>query len=164
MIPATEVPHIPLQLAQGCIVASIQIDFTEAVIAQFRQDLLNYLQETGAKGIILDLSGVKVMDLEDFNALNTILSMTAMMGAINILTGLQPGVVSTLIDFNAEIDHLNATLDLDAAFTLIQQLISERYMLLNDEDLESSSVETLEENESGYEFADSNSSLGASGI
>ncbi|NEO85644.1 MAG: STAS domain-containing protein [Spirulina sp. SIO3F2] len=182
MILDTEVQRIPMQLAQGCIVASIQIDLTETVIAQFRQDLLTRLQETGAKGVILDLSGVEVMDLEDFEALDALLSMTAVMGAKNILTGFQPGVVSTLIDFNIEIDHLNATLDLDAAFELMQQLTAETHGLesgmdneepmdvedpmdlKNTADMETSSMENLEENEFDNKSAETDSDLGSSRI
>ena len=142
-----DVQRIPLQVSQGCLVASIQIDLTEKVLKQFRQDLLERLYETKAKGLILDLSGVEVMDLEDFKALNTTLSMASLMGAKTILTGFQPGVVSSLVDFNAEIDHINATLNLDSAFELMKDLNStDQYFAEEEmeEDLSDSFVETEE--------------------
>ena len=145
----TDVQRIPLQVSQGCVVASIQIDLTEEILTQFRKDLLDCLYETGAKGLILDLSGVEVMDSEDFQALNKTLSMASLMGAKAILTGFQPGVVSSLVDLNVEIDHINATLNLDAAFDLMKHLNGESADNLEEEEKENVAEkfeEELEEN------------------
>lgn len=137
-----DVPRIPLQFSEGCVVASIQIDLTEEVLQQFRKDLLERLKDTGAKGLILDLSGVEVMDYQDFKALNKTLSMASLLGAKTILTGFQPGVVSSLVDFNADIDHINATLNLDDAFELMQHLNAPENSL-NDEELDEYKNENL---------------------
>ena len=40
--------QIPMQLSRGCVVASLQIDLSEDVIARFRKDLLEFLHSTGA--------------------------------------------------------------------------------------------------------------------
>lgn len=137
----TEIQRIPLQLSQGCVVASIQIDLTEEILTQFRKDLLDCIYETGAKGLILDLSGVEVMDYEDFQALNKTLSMASLMGAKAILTGFQPGVVSSLVDLNAEIDHLNATVNLDRAFDLMKHLIGRQFNGESEDNLEEQTEE-----------------------
>jgi rsbT antagonist protein RsbS len=119
-----DVQRIPLQLSQGCIVASIQIELTEEVLHQFRKDLLERLHTTRAKGVVLDVSGVEIMDLEDFEALRRTLSMASVMGVETILTGFQPGVVSSLVDLNADIDGINAAFDLDDALRLMECLRS----------------------------------------
>ncbi len=119
-----DVERIPLQLSQSYLIASIQIELTEEVLQQFRKDLLERLHISRARGVILDLSGVEIMDLEDFEALQRILSMAAIMGVETILTGLQPGVVSALVDLNADIDSINAALDLDDALQLMNSLRS----------------------------------------
>lgn len=138
-----DVQSIPLQLSQGCIIASIQIELTEEVLQQFRKDLLERLHITKARGVILDLSGVEIMDLDDFEALQRILSMAAIMGVETILTGFQPGVVSALVDLNADIDSINAALALDDALQLMNSL----RLLKNDTDLlpENSSQAELNE-------------------
>ena len=114
-----ETQRIPLQLSQGCIIASMQIELTDEVLYQFRQDLLGCLHTHRAKGVILDVSGVEIMDLADFEAIRRILGMVEMMGARTILSGFQPGVVSCLVDLNAEIDDIHAASDLDQAFRLV---------------------------------------------
>ena len=114
--------QIPMQLSRGCVVASLQIDLSEAVIAQFRKDLLEFLHSTGASSVILDVSGLDVIDWDDFNALKLAMSMAELMGAHSVVSGLKPGVVSSLIELGVDTRDINAALDLDDAFDLVETL------------------------------------------
>lgn len=116
------VARIPLQLVRGCVVASIQIDLDRAVLEQFRGELLAMLHASGAQGVVLDLSGLQIMDLEDFEALRRTISMAAVMGAETVVAGLQPGVVSSLVELDADTGSLHAALDMDDAFRVIAEL------------------------------------------
>ena len=78
---ASGVQHIPLQVVRGCVVASIQIDLTPEVLQQFRIDLLERVQESRANGVILDVSGIDILDLDEFHALRRVMRMAEMMGA-----------------------------------------------------------------------------------
>jgi rsbT antagonist protein RsbS len=113
------VARIPLQLASDCVVASIQIDLDSAVLEQFRRDLLALLRDSGAKGVILDVSGLEIMDLEDFEALRRTIAMAAIMGAETVVAGFQPGVVSSLVELDANVESIRAALNLDDAFRVI---------------------------------------------
>jgi len=115
----SNVQRIPLQVVRGCVVASIQIDLTPEVLWQFRIDLLERVQESRAIGVILDVSGIDILDLDDFNGLRSTMEMTEIMGARPILSGLKPGVVSALIDLGADPEGVNAVLNLDDAFQLL---------------------------------------------
>ena len=117
---------IPLQLSQQCVVASIQVDLDDEVLHVFRQELLELLQSSGARGIILDLSGVSIIDAEDFRALRDTMDMARLMGAITVVSGLQPGVVSALIDLEADTRGVDATLTLDDAFERMAAIRRER--------------------------------------
>lgn len=112
--------RIPLQLSRQCVVASIQVDFSEEVLKQFRVDLLELIQTAGARAVILDVSGVEILDLEDFEALKKTMDMAALMGARSIVSGLHAGVVSSLVQLNADTDSIEAALNLDEAFKLIE--------------------------------------------
>jgi rsbT antagonist protein RsbS len=116
--------RIPLQLAQQCVVASIQVDLDDRVLATFRGELLEFLRRSGARGVILDLSGTAVMDREEFGALRDTMRMALLMGATTIVSGMQPGVVSALIDLDADTDGVLATATLDDAFVLMQEIQS----------------------------------------
>jgi rsbT antagonist protein RsbS len=115
----SSVQRIPLQVTRGCVVASIQIDLSPEVLRQFRIDLLECVQESRANGVILDVSGIDILDLDDFNGLRSTMEMAKIMGARTILSGLKPGVVSALIDLGVDPEGLNAVLNLDDAFRLL---------------------------------------------
>ena len=110
------VSKIPLQVLRGCIVASIQIDLSGEVLRQFQKDLLALLQSTGVTGVIFDVSGVEILDLEDFNALRRTTQMAAIMGARTIMVGLQAGVVSSLVTLGADIEEIHGALSFEDAF------------------------------------------------
>ena len=115
-----DVPKVALQVSRGVVVASIQVDLDDNVLAQFREDLLARIHETGASGVILDVSGLEMLDSEEFAALRRIVSMTGLMGARSVLVGLRPGVVSSLIEAGADVDGLDAAVSLDVAFALLE--------------------------------------------
>jgi rsbT antagonist protein RsbS len=119
------VQHIPLQVVRGCVVASIQIDLGPEVLRQFRLDLLECVQKSRASGVILDVSGLDIMDVEDFDGLRQTMEMASIMGATPVLSGLKPGVVSALIDFGANAEDVNAVLNLDDAFRLLERIRKE---------------------------------------
>lgn len=116
---ASSVHHIPLQVVRGCVVASIQIDLNPEVMRQFRIDLLERVQISGANGVILDVSGIDILDLDDFKGLRSTMEMAKVMGARPILSGLKPGVVSALIDLGVDPEGVNSVLNLDDAFQLL---------------------------------------------
>ncbi len=119
MTAGMNVARVPMQLSRGCIVVSLQIDLSDAVLAQFRIDLLDLLQSADATAVILDLSGIAIMDLEEFQALRDTMSMAALMGARTIFSGFQAGVVSALVELDARTDDIDAALNLDMAFEML---------------------------------------------
>ena len=106
----------PFQLSRGCVIASIQIDLDEGVLVSFRQELLAFLRSSGARRVILDLSGVTVMDAEEFVTLRATIDMARLMGARTVISGLQPGIVSALVDLEVDAHGIEATRTLDDAF------------------------------------------------
>jgi rsbT antagonist protein RsbS len=116
------IAKIPLQISRNCIIASIQIDLSDTVLRQFRMELLELIQTSGVHGVILDVSGIEVMDYEDFEALRKTMAMARLMGAPSVLAGLQAGVVSSLVELGAETEDIVAAMDLDDAFRVMEQL------------------------------------------
>ena len=116
----TDTPAVAIQVSRDVVVASIQVDLDDEVLARFREDLLRRVHETGSRGVILDLSGLEILDSDEFAALRQIIAMTTIMGAESVLVGLRPGIVSSLIEAGADVDGLRAAINLDAAFALLQ--------------------------------------------
>jgi rsbT antagonist protein RsbS len=116
-----DVPRVAIQVNRGVVVASIQVDLDEDVLARFREDLLRRIHDTGSLGVILDVSSLEILDSHEFSTLRRIISMCAIMGAQAVLVGMRPGVVSALIEVGADVDGLRAALDLDAAYAMLEQ-------------------------------------------
>ena len=120
MTQYADIPGVAMQVSRDVVVASIQVDLDDGVIARFRDDLLRQIHETGSRGVILDVSSLETIDCEEFAALRDIITMSTILGAESVMAGLQPGVVSALIEAGADIDGLRAAVNLDAAFELLQ--------------------------------------------
>ena len=120
MAEGVDITRVPMQLSRGCIVVSIQVDLSDDVLAQFRIDLLDLLQRSGATAVILDVSGISVLDLEEFQALRDTMTMASLMGARTIFSGFQAGVVSALVELDAPTDDIEAAYNLDAAFNALE--------------------------------------------
>lgn len=118
-MPVSTANRIPLQMSNNCLVASIQIDLTADVLKQFREDLLTQLQAEHARGIILDLSGIEVMDLSDFENIRSTISMAKVMGVSSVVCGMRPGVVASVVLLGADTNEIRAARDLDMAFELL---------------------------------------------
>ena len=116
----SDIPRVAIQVSQGIVVASIQVDLDDDVLARFRKELLGRIHETGSRGVILDVSGLETLDSDEFAALRRTITMCSIMGAESVLAGLRPGVVSALIEAGADVDGLRAAINLDAAFALLQ--------------------------------------------
>ena len=114
-----DTPAVAMQVSRDVVVASIQIELNEEVLARFREDLLNRVHDSGSRGVILDVSGLETLDSDEFAALRKIITMCTIMGTESILVGLQPGVVSSLIEAGAEVDGVRAAVNLDAAFNIL---------------------------------------------
>ena len=114
-----ETPRVAMQVSREVVVASIQVDLDDDVLAQLGDDLLNRVHETGSRAVFMDVSGLETLDAHEFTALRRIMRSATIMGTEPVLVGLQAGVVSALIEVDADVDGLKTAIDLDAAFALL---------------------------------------------
>lgn len=113
--------RVPMQITQSCLVASIQTDLDDMMLEQFQKDLLERIRQSRAHGVILDLSGVEVIDAYEFESLRRTLAMAKLMGTRCVVAGLRPGVVASLVEMDVDCSGLQATLDLQDALALLRQ-------------------------------------------
>lgn len=119
MAQSTHLTAVPMQVIQGCLVASIQVDLSEDLLHQFQEQLLERIRTTRVRGVVLDVSGVEVMDAFDFQMLRNTMAMAAMMGAKPMLVGLKPGIVSALVDMDVDASGIRAALNVDDALGIL---------------------------------------------
>ncbi|MEW4563807.1 STAS domain-containing protein [Bremerella sp. JC770] len=117
---SAEVPRVPMQLTGGCLVASIQVDLSDEVLFRFKRDLLEEIRLTQTRAVLLDVSGVDIMDRIEFEAICEIMRMSRLMGARSMLVGVKAEIACSLMDFDLDLRHMETALTLDQAFELLQ--------------------------------------------
>ena len=116
---SSDVARVTIQPHRGGLIASIQVDLDRRVLQQFQSDLLERIEASRARFVIVDMTAVAVMDAGDFTELRRAVDMVTLMGAPTILCGLRPGVAAALVDLGVPIDGLRTTLNLDAALAQV---------------------------------------------
>jgi rsbT antagonist protein RsbS len=116
---------VPLSLVRGSLVATLNSGVSQSTLDQFRQDLLERLRRTGVRRIAVDASAVTLLDGEDFRALARVVKAASLMGARTVLVGLQPGVVSALVELDVKDEGLETALDLDHGLALLDAPIED---------------------------------------
>jgi rsbT antagonist protein RsbS len=116
---SSDIARITIQPHRGALIASIQVDLDQRVLERFQADLLQRIEDSRARFVIIDLTGVAVMDESDFAALRRTIDMVSLMGTDTILCGLRPGVAASLVDLDVSIAGLRTQLNLDAALAEI---------------------------------------------
>lgn len=101
---------------QGVLVITIQTRLSPSVLEQFKYDILNRLEFAKITYIFFDFSGVAILDIYEFNAIESIMKMAKMMGSQSVIVGLHSGIAASLVLYDIECLSLNTALDVDDAF------------------------------------------------
>jgi len=82
--------------------------------------------DTEAKGVVIDITAMEVVDSFMARVLNETASMVRFLGAEAVMCGMQPSVALTLIEMGRELVGVETALNLDQALERIRELIDER--------------------------------------
>ena len=119
--PWNEHARVPMQFVHGCVVASVQVELNDEILHAFQQDVLRTLESTRARAVILDLSGISILDSSDFESVLRTLRMAKLMSALPVIVGLRPGVVASLVELGSTFDGVATCLSLEHAFELLDR-------------------------------------------
>ena len=108
---------VVIQIQSDCVLASIQMDLDREFLDLLKKTLLNYCFNKSIKGVILDLSGVRIIDTVDFEGIKKIIYSIKLMGYPCILSGLGAPIVSSLAITGANFKGIKAYNSLDQALS-----------------------------------------------
>jgi rsbT antagonist protein RsbS len=107
-------------LRQGdYLIASIQGDLTDGQVVALRDDLAERVGNYRARGLIVDVAALDVIDSFVARSLRSIAITAALRGAATVVVGIQPDVAIAMVQFDLDLAPLRAALDLDRAITLL---------------------------------------------
>lgn len=115
--------RIPILKVGDVLVASIQVALHDASAVQFKDDLLQKIHDTKARGVIIDLTAIDVVDSFIGRMIADIAAMSGLMGARVILTGLQPAVAITLVELGLELPSVLTALNLEKGLAMMQNQV-----------------------------------------
>ena len=104
---------IPILKLYDYLLITIQVDLDDQTVLEFQEDLLNKIHETGAKGVVIDLTTVDIVDSFIAKVMGDVVDMSTLMGSQVVLTGIQPAVAITLIDLGINMKGVTTALDLE---------------------------------------------------
>ncbi len=117
--------RIPILKIGNVLIASIQTTLHDSSAVQFKDDLLQRIFETRARGLIVDLTAVEVVDSFIGRLISDIASMAGLMGTRVVITGLQPAVAITLVELGLELPQVLTALNLEKGLAALQRQIEE---------------------------------------
>lgn len=116
-----EVNRTPILKIEDFLVASIQTALHDAQAMEFKDSLLQRIYDTKARGVVLDLTAIDVLDSFVGRLINDIAQMANLMGAKVVITGLQPAVAITLIELGLELRGVLTALNLEKGIAALRR-------------------------------------------
>ena len=109
-------------LRQGdYLIASIQTDLSDKQVLALRDELAERVGAHRARGIIVDVRTLDVIDSFVARSLRSIAVLARLRGAHTVIAGIQPDVAIAMVQFDLNLEPLRAALDLDEALALLDQ-------------------------------------------
>jgi rsbT antagonist protein RsbS len=118
-----DIARIPILQIEDFLVASIQVPLHDRLAEQFKDDLLKRIYETKARGFILDLTALDVVDSFLGRMIGEIAEMASLMGTHVVVSGLQPAVAITLVELGVELSGVFTVLNLQKGITTLRRLL-----------------------------------------
>lgn len=113
--------RIPILQIEDFLVASVQSALHDRAAMQFKDDLLQRIHETKARGLILDLTAMDIVDSFIAKLTGDIAEMAALMGATVVVTGLQPAVAVALVELGVELRGVITALNLEKGISTLRK-------------------------------------------
>jgi rsbT antagonist protein RsbS len=117
--------RIPILKLYDYLIVSIQLELDDQLAIKFQEKLLHKIHETGAKGVVIDLTSVDIIDSFIAKVLGDVISMSKLMGSQVVLTGIQPAVAITLVELGIHLQNIQTALDLEKGLELLQRELEE---------------------------------------
>lgn len=115
--------RIPILKMGPFLLVTIQIDLYDKLATNLESDLVQMVNKTGAKGVLIDISGLSIVDSFMGRILGNIGSMSKIMDAETVVVGIQPAVAITLIELGLELKGVNTALNVEKGMELLREKI-----------------------------------------
>jgi rsbT antagonist protein RsbS len=120
------ISSIPILKLRDFLIVSIQIDLHDRMAEQLQQDILEQISQTQAKGVLIDISALEMVDSFIGRTLADTARMASTLDAEIVIVGMQPAVAITLVELGLSLGGVKTALNLDEGYELLQQTLEEK--------------------------------------
>lgn len=115
--------QIPILRIGSTLLATVHVELRDAVADAFQADVLSTIEKTGSSGLVIDISGLDMVDSYVARIVAETGRMAKLMGTDTILVGMRPEVAATLIRMGYAMEGVQTALNLDQGLELLGHVV-----------------------------------------
>src|ERR1700749_4125601 len=118
--------RIPILRMGDFLIVSIQVDMHDRLAMALQDDLTARIAECDAKGVLIDISSLEIVDSFIGRMLANISGMARILDAQTVVTGMQPAVAITLVELGLSLPGIKTALNVERGMALLQSMVAAR--------------------------------------
>jgi rsbT antagonist protein RsbS len=111
--------RIPILRMGKCLLVTIQVDMDDQTALALQDDLANRIEATGAKGVLIDISALELVDSFIGRMLASISGIAKVLDATTVVAGMQPAVAITLVELGLSLEGVHTALDVERGMKML---------------------------------------------
>jgi rsbT antagonist protein RsbS len=104
----------------GFLLVTIQVDMHDRLVMALQEDLTNRINETGARGVLIDISALDMVDSFIGRMIGNIASMSRVLDAETVVVGIRPAVAITLVELGLSLTGVRTALDVEKGMEILR--------------------------------------------
>lgn len=117
--------RIPILKLGNSLLVTVQVELHDQLALTLQDDLTQAIAKHRARGVLIDISALDVVDSFIGRTLAHIASMARVLDAATVLVGMQPAVAITLVELGLTLPGIRTALNVDKGVALLQVLMNE---------------------------------------
>jgi rsbT antagonist protein RsbS len=113
--------HVPVLRLGDVLLVTLQGDLHDGMAAQLQQDLAETIVASRVTGVVIDISGVEIVDSFLGRVLAETAAQTELLAARTVVAGMRPAVAITLVELGLTFPELRTALNTEAALAMLAQ-------------------------------------------
>ncbi len=126
--------RIPILRMGRLLLVTIQVDMHDRLAMTLQDDLTARISESGARGVLLDISALEIVDSFIGRMISNISSMASVLDAETVVVGMQPAVAITLVELGLSLPMVKTALNVEKGMALLQRSAKQAGWDENDSD------------------------------
>jgi rsbT antagonist protein RsbS len=118
--------RIPILQVGGFLLVSIQVDLHDRMALALQDDLSTKIERTGARGVLIDISALEVVDSYIGRMIADMSMMSRLLNARTVLVGMQPAVAITLVELGLSLAGVKTALNVERGMEWLDAVGEER--------------------------------------